>query len=132
EIDATGLRDVVRILARFKVGHGKKRNWEEGSRPPREGSLFACGQALQVPPELRVLFEQLLFRYGQFRPEEEVLQGVFVQDVMGVELVPRQFEVEPKIAGAQTIEHLPAAGETPERFMRIGQILRRQAADRVN
>src|SRR5882724_8518226 len=86
-------------------------------------------QALEIFPELGMLLDQLLLGHGQLVAQEKIFERVFVQDIVDVQRLARHAEIKPKLAGAQPVEFLRPAVKPPERFARMRQLLRPQAAD---
>src|SRR4051812_22890156 len=90
------------------------------------------GEGLEVFPKLRVLLHQLRFRDRQFVAQQEVFEGVLMQNVERVQGVAVHVEVEPEISRSQPVQRLPAAIEAAERFPGMGQVGWSQTADRLD
>ena len=70
-----------------------------------------------------MLLHQLLFGDRELVAQEEVFEGVPVQDVVHVQRFPVGFEIEPEIARPQPVEFLPPTRKPAERLARVGQIV---------
>src|ERR1035437_5491216 len=88
-------------------------------------------QALEVFPELGMLLDQLLFGHRQLVAQQEVLERILVQDVVDVDRIALHIQIKPTVTRPQPVKLLLASVETPERFARVGQLLRPQPAIRL-
>ena len=79
-----------------------------------------------------MLLDQLLLRHRQAVAQQEVLEGVPVEDVVHVEGVVLDVEIEPVLAGAQAVERLTAPLEPPQGLPRVLEVRGLQAADGLN
>lgn len=94
------------------------------------GLLF---QRLEVFPERGVLLGHGFFGDGQAVPVDEVGEGVFVEDVMGVEDVSLDLKIAAKLADADAVKGSSAiALEVPEAFRIFGELLGSEVADPID
>jgi hypothetical protein len=76
-----------------------------------------------------MLLDQLLLGDGQLVAEEEILEGILVEDVPHVEGVVVRVEIKAVFARAEAVPRLALPVESAERLPRVGEIGRFQGAD---
>jgi hypothetical protein len=90
-------------------------------------SLILLFTFLDQLPEAGVLLQLFVLCHWQFRPEEKIPDGVFVQDAMHEHAFRTAFKINPVVIGAIPIETFPFSLDDPERFgIKAVQIVRQK------
>ena len=86
-------------------------------------------QAFEVFPKGLVLLDERFFGKREFKAEDEVGQGVLVEDVVGVEGVTGDLEVEAKLSSTKAVVGFAGADEAAHVVSAAGQVLGVDFAD---
>jgi len=94
--------------------------------------MHSLGEAFEVFPELRILFDELLLGDRQPVAKKEVLEGIAMQNVEDMEGVGRGLEIEPVIARAQSVDFLAGTMEATQGLPRSFHVGGLERGDRLN
>jgi hypothetical protein len=86
-------------------------------------------KTFEVFPEGLVLFDEGFLGEGEFEAEDEVGEGVLMEDVMGEKGVAGDFEVEAEFAGAEAVVGFAGTDEVAHVFGAAGEQLGVDFAD---